>query len=117
MEPLSQSSTPFSFLTIDMNINQFFIIYHKKCKINPYKDYTLTQYFIYKFTIKFPIQQHKIESNEDLVIKTIDTISNYIKTRNWELDNKHYLWLWRTLYQLKYKPMSYIKYEDYKQKM
>lgn len=72
---------------------------------------------IYKFTIKFPIQQHKIESNEDLVIKTIDTISNYIKNRNWELDNKHYLWLWRTLYQLKYKPTSYIKYEDYKQKI
>ena len=72
---------------------------------------------IYKLIIKFPIQQHKIDSNDDLVLKNIKIISDYIKNKKWELDNKQYLWLWRTLYQLKYKPESYIMYDDYKEKV
>lgn len=72
---------------------------------------------IYKLIIKFPIQQHQIDTNDGLILKNIKIISDYIKNKNWELDNKQYLWLWRILYQLKYKPISYIQYEDFKEKV
>ena len=68
----------------------------------------------YKFILTFPIQQHGIKSNEELLNQTIDTLSEFIPNFNWEHIHKQYLWLWKTLYQLDYKPNSYLKYDDFK---
>lgn len=68
----------------------------------------------YKIILTFPVQQHEINSNDDLIFKNIDIIKNYIINKDWEKDHRQYLWLWRVLRQLNFKPESYIKYEDYK---
>ena len=65
----------------------------------------------YKFVLTFPIQQHGIKSNGELLNQIIDTLSKFIPNFNWEHIHKQYLWLWKTLYQLNYKPNSYLKYD------
>lgn len=71
----------------------------------------------YKFILTFPIQQHGIQSNEKITNKVIDTLKDFIPNLNWEHIHKQYLWLWKTLYQLNYKPDSYLKYDDFKTKI
>ena len=68
----------------------------------------------YKFILTFPIQQHGIQTNEKITNKVIDTLTDFIPNLNWEHIHKQYLWLWKTLYQLDYKPNSYLKYNDFK---
>ena len=71
----------------------------------------------YSFIIQFPVQQHNITSNEDLVLKDINIITTFIENFDWTKQHKQYIWLWRNLLQLNYKPNSYIKFEDYKKKI
>lgn len=69
---------------------------------------------IYKIILTFPIQQHQIDVNDDLILKNIDIIKNYIINKDWENNHRQYIWIWRILNQLKYKPESSLIYENYK---
>lgn len=71
----------------------------------------------YKFVLTFPIQQHGIKLNEQLLNETLEKLSTFIPNLDWEQIHKQYLWLWRTLYQTKYKPNSYLKYDDFKKQI
>lgn len=68
-----------------------------------------------KIIIRFPIQKHSNETN--IISNRIDTIKQYIKSIEWEKMNKSFLWLWRTLYQLEYKMISTLIYDDYSEKI
>ena len=39
---------------------------------------------VYKIILTFPIQQHQIDTNDDLILKNIDIIKNYIIDKDWE---------------------------------
>lgn len=69
---------------------------------------------IYKIVLTFPIQQHQIDSNDDLILKNIDIIKNYIINKDWENNYRQYIWIWRILKQINYKPESSLIYDDYK---
>ena len=69
---------------------------------------------IYKIVLTFPIQQHQIDSNDDLILKNIDIIKNYIINKDWENNYRQYIWIWRILNQIHYKPESSLIYDDYK---
>ena len=69
---------------------------------------------VYKIILTFPIQQHQIDTNDDLILKNIDIIKNYIIDKDWENNYRQYIWIWRILNQLDYKPESSLIYDGYK---